>query len=69
MKNSNFTPRRKKLIELKDNIDVLLLGQSNKEYIQLINRYRNETVRQIRIEELEAALSKLENKKVQHVDS
>lgn len=51
MQKMRFSPRHTKLIQLKNDIDVLKLGQSNKEYINMIQDLRNKVVEELKIEQ------------------
>lgn len=51
MQKMRFSPRHNKLIQLKNDIDVLKLGQSNKEYIKMIQDLRKKVIEELRIEQ------------------
>lgn len=56
MSNINFSNRHKKLIELKDNIELLRLGQKNKEYIEIIENLRTKVIEELKKEQAAAGI-------------
>lgn len=51
-----FSPRHNKLIELKDNIDILKMGERNREYLNLLEKIRTQAVAEIKKEQVKAGI-------------